>query len=263
MISSAHNPKIQWVRKLQTQARSRREEQVFVVEGVRLAEEALEAGWQSHLVLFDQGLSERGKALVDRFRAWGTAVEEATPEVIASASDTLTPQGILAVVAQRSLPLPTEADFILIADGLRDPGNLGTLLRSAAAAGVQNVLLPPGSADIFSPKVVRSAMGAHFHLPIQSLAWEQIEALVHPSQGQRLRVFLADSAGGPAYSAVDLRQPLALIIGGEAEGASQDAIRVSDGRLHIPMPGGVESLNAAVAAAVILFEAARQRQLRS
>ena len=260
MITSNHNPKIQWVRKLQNQAKTRREEGLFIVEGVRLVEEACQAGWQAGLVLYSPELSPRGLRLVEHFQAAGAPVDETAASVLAYASDTPAPQGILAVLAANPRPLPDRLDYVLIADGVRDPGNLGTLLRTAAAAGVQAVLLPPGAVDPWAPKVVRSAMGAHFRLPVLELGWEQIRSVLHPADGPRLQVFLADSGGGLAYHAADLRQPLALLIGGEAEGAGAQGAALADERIHIPMPGRVESLNAAVAAAVLMFEVARQRK---
>jgi RNA methyltransferase, TrmH family len=268
MITSVHNPKVQWVRRLLNQPRARREEAAFVVEGVRLVEEALQAGWPVRLVLHAPGLSGRGLALVAQFNAQGVNVEPVSENVLASASDTETPQGILAVVQRQELPLPASPDFLLIADALRDPGNTGTLLRTAAAAGVQGMLVTPGSVDPFAPKVLRAAMGAHFRLPILSLDWEAIAALVHPNplspQGidgvrKTIKVFLADSSTGQAHTAADLTLPLALVVGGEAEGAGRQAELLADARLHIPMSGQVESLNAAVAGAVLMFEVARQR----
>jgi TrmH family RNA methyltransferase len=130
------------------------------------------------------------------------------------------------------------------------------MLRTSAAAGVEAVLVPSGGVDVYAPKVVRSAMGAHFRLPITSLEWPEIEAIV---QKAGLRVYLAEAGAGQAYTRCDLRSPLALIVGGEAQGAGENARRLAQACLHIPMRSGVESLNAAAAAAVLLFEAARQR----
>jgi TrmH family RNA methyltransferase len=259
MITSTHNPKIQWLRKLQSQAKVRRAEGVFVVEGVRLAEEALHAGWPATFVLHTEQLSQRGQAVVAGFAQRGVPVEIATQTVLKAASDTEAPQGLLVALDWQPLPLPPNLDFVLIPDTVRDPGNLGTLLRTAAAAGAQAVLLPPGTADAYAPKVLRSAMGAHFRLAIQALDWPAIQGVVHSAERQ-LRVYLADSSGGQPYTQADLRGPLALIFGSEAAGASEQAIALTDERLHIPMPGGMESLNAAVAAAILMFEVVRQRQ---
>lgn len=260
MITSTHNPRIQWVRKLQEQVRLRAGEGVFVVEGVRLVEEAVQAGWQPALVLYTPDLSLRGQKILQRLPP--SVVEQVSLPVMKSASDTQTPQGLLAVLPQRALPVPDDLDFILVLDAIRDPGNLGTILRTAAAAGVQGVILTPGSVDLFSPKVVRSAMGAHFRLPLAVLEWVEIQRLlkpggVHPG----LKIFLSDVEGSLPYTQADFRTPSALIVGGEAEGAGVEAHRLTDARVHIPMTPGVESLNAAVAAAVLIFEVVRQRRL--
>jgi TrmH family RNA methyltransferase len=262
MITSVQNPKIKWVRLLQSDPGARREAEAFVVEGVRLAEEAATAGYPAQLVLYSQGLGERGRQVVDRFAANGAAVEMVADHVLRAASDTQTPQGVLAVVAMRSQQLPAKPEFIFIPDSVRDPGNLGSMLRTAAAAGVQAVLVPKGSVDAYAPKVVRAAMGAHFHLPIVSLAWEEIADLLLDLKVDLrvdLQIYLADAAAGEPYFHCDLRRPLVLIVGGEADGAGEAARRLANATLHIPMASGVESLNAAAAAAVLLFEIARQR----
>jgi len=150
---------------------------------------------------------------------------------------------------------PPKEGILLIVDRLRDPGNLGTILRSAWAAGVGQVVTTKGTVDIYSPKVVRGAMGAHFHLSLApDKRWEEIEPLLEERQ-----VLLADARGQVTYHEVDWSRPSALIVGGEAEGASEEAKRLAQKRVYIPMPGGAESLNAAVAASIILFEAARQQ----
>ena len=117
------------------------------------------------------------------------------------------------------LPIPNSPNFLLIPDQIRDPGNLGTLIRTAAAAGVQAVLLPPETTDAFAPKVVRAGMGAHFRLPIHTMDWDEIEQVCKQAD---LQVFLADMDGGSCWE-TDFREPLALIVGGEAEGASEQA----------------------------------------
>jgi TrmH family RNA methyltransferase len=154
------------------------------------------------------------------------------------------------------LPFPvlqSRPGLILILDGLRDPGNLGTILRSAEAVDVGYVILAPGSVDLYNPKVVRGAMGAHFRLPVHALDWPEISGAVAGRD-----VWLADAAGRVSYDAVNWSRPSVLIVGGEAAGATEEAATLSTGRVSIPMAAGVESLNAAMAASVILFEAARQ-----
>jgi TrmH family RNA methyltransferase len=162
--------------------------------------------------------------------------------------------GLLAVVPFPRLAPPARPSLLLIADALRDPGNLGTLLRSAAASGVDAVLLAPETVDAFNPKVVRGGMGAHFRIPIVVADWAQIALRV-----LGMEVWLAAAGAESLYTQVDWTKPCALIVGGEAEGVSEPATKLATGRVRIPLARGVESLNAGVAASVILFEAARQK----
>ncbi|MFN8413937.1 MAG: RNA methyltransferase [Anaerolineales bacterium] len=253
MITSNQNPKIRLARALFGRPKERREAGAFVVEGVRLVEEAAEANWPMRFVLFDELLSDRGKVLVEKLISQGVDVEEVSRSVMHSLSETETPQGVLAVLNDFRLPIPDALNFILLPDQIRDPGNLGTLLRSAAATGVQAVLIPPETTDAFAPKVLRSGMGAHFKLPIQSLSWDEIQKRIVGMQ-----TYIADMDGLPCWS-TDLRNPVVLIVGNEAEGASESARKISTGKLSIPMIGDVESLNAGVAGSVLMFEVVRQR----
>lgn len=253
MITSSQNAKIKLVRALLGRARERREANAFVVEGVRLVEEAANYKWPFQFVLYGETLSERGKVQVEGLKSQGVEVEAVSESLMKSLSETETPQGILAVLECAQLPIPNFPDFLLIPDQVRDPGNLGTLFRSAAATGVQAVLLPPETVDAFSPKVVRSGMGAHFRLPIRSMTWDEIRKLTHG-----LAVYLADMDGRSCWE-TDLRKPLAFIVGGEAEGASPEAQAFATDKISIPMAGNVESLNAGVAGSVLMFETVRQR----
>jgi len=255
IITSANNSKVKLVRSLQGRRRNRQSEGVFIAEGVRLIEEAASVHWPMEFVLFDETLSERGTALITTLQSDpDVQVLNITSRLMAEISDTDTPQGILTVVKQQVLALPQPPTFILIADQIRDPGNLGTILRTAEAAGADGVLLSPGTVDAFSPKVVRAGMGAHFHLPILHLPWEEI--LIYLKE---LPVFLAESESGTPLWEADLRQPCALLIGGEAFGASPLGEEIATQRLTIPMQGRVESLNAAVAAGIMIAEVLRQR----
>ncbi|MCJ7432151.1 MAG: RNA methyltransferase [Anaerolineales bacterium] len=255
MITSSQNTKIKTVRALQGRSKERREAGAFLIEGVRLVEEAIAADWPFRFALYDEALSERGVLLVESLKSRGVECEIVSTSIIKSLSETETPQGVLAVLELTNLPIPNLPTFILIPDQIRDPGNLGTLLRSAAAAGVDAVLLPPETTDAFAPKVVRSGMGAHFRVPIHSMTWDEIEQV---GKLAGLQVFLADMNGKPCWD-TDLRQPLALIVGGEAEGASESAHRLATMSISISMPGNAESLNAAVAGSVLMFEVERQR----
>lgn len=256
MLTSTDNPKVKLARALQERSRNRRKAGAFVVEGVRLVEEALQSGWQTQFVLYTDKLDARGLRVVDVYRQKNVEVVPVSPEVMKSVSDTQTPQGILAVLSNDPLAFPIKLSFVLILDNVRDPGNMGTLLRTALAAGVEGVLLPPGNADPFAPKVVRAAMGAHFHLPICSANWGEIQKIIQP-----LNVYLADALGRQVYNQVDFTPPTTLIIGGEADGAGPEARSLSGQSIAIPMPGGRDSLNAAIAGAIVLFEVVRQRQI--
>ncbi|MCC6499506.1 MAG: RNA methyltransferase [Anaerolineales bacterium] len=257
MITSAQNSKIKLVRSLMGRAKERREAGMFVVEGVRLVEEAAKGDWRLETVLFDSSLSERGKSQVEGLRSRGVEVEEVSESLMKSLSETETPQGILAIIHFSNSPISNSLDFVLIPDQIRDPGNLGALLRSAAATGVQAVLIPPETTDPFAPKVLRAGMGAHFRVPIREMSWDEIQL-----QTKDMQIYVADMDGKSCWE-TDLRQPLALIIGGEAEGASEEAHKLANGKISIPMAGNVESLNAGVAGSVLMFEAVRQRRSKN
>src|SRR5215207_27449 len=171
-------------------AKERREANAFVAEGVRLVEEAINSNWKIRFVLYDDSLSDRGRSQVEILRSRGVDVEVVSEDLMKSLSETETPQGIFAVLNNSQLPIPDSLNFCLIPDQIRDPGNLGTLLRTASATGVQAVLLSPETTDAFAPKVVRSGMGAHFRVPIHSMTWEEIRW-----QTKDLQVYLADMDG--------------------------------------------------------------------
>jgi TrmH family RNA methyltransferase len=201
-------------------------------------------------------------------RAGGTDVYEATTAAIERACDTRAPQGIVGSVAlddvspdrTRSRRRGRARPVLLALDALSDPGNMGTILRSALAADADEVLLSPGCADPFAPKVVRAGAGAHFHLPIRiGLTWEQIGERFAGAPATH-EVLVAEASGDKAYDEINFSQRVALIIGNEAHGISREAAKLATKRISIPMWNKVESLNAGIASSVILFEAARQRR---
>lgn len=254
-ITSSDNHKIKLVRRLHTHRKNRAAENAFVAEGVRLVEEAVTASWPVDFILYDETLSSRGHALIVTLHSeHGVEVAQIHPQLMAEISDTHTPQGILAVLKKRELPLPIAPGFLILADQIRDPGNMGTLLRTAEAAGADGILLSPGTVDAFAPKVIRSGMGAHFHLPIQHKTWEEIQAIVGD-----LPVYLADTSAETPLWEANFRKNCALLIGGEAFGASPQGAQLATQRLTIPMQGRAESLNAAIAAAILIAEVLRQR----
>lgn len=247
MITSTQNERVKDVYALQTQAKRRRKAGLIVLEGVRLVRDALHAGHSPETLFYTPDQAET----VDALNLRGL---EVSAEVMRYMSDTQQPQGIIGVFPTPQFTAPDQPQRLLILDAIRDPGNLGTLLRTAAAAGVQAVILAPGCVDAFNPKVLRSGMGAHFRVPIVDMDWVQIEAYC-----AGLTVYLADGQGETRYDAADWSIPWALITGSEAHGASVDAQRIAQQRVYIPMAADTESLNAAAATAVLLFEAQRQR----
>lgn len=259
MITSSQNPKIQQVRALLSKTHERDDAQLFVAEGVRLVEEAITSGWLPIFILYSTDLSSRGKQLVEQCIDLNIEALEVLPDLLTRLSDTGQSQGVLAVLGMKNLHPAEKLDFVVVMDAIRDPGNMGTMLRTAAAAGIQAVWIAPNCVDIYSPKVVRSAMGAHFKLPLIAMDWAGI--LQH-SQHHGLTLYLSDSSGGMSCWEIDLNKPVALIICNEAEGASAEALSAAYQKIHIPMPGQFESLNASAAAAILLFESVRQRTVK-
>lgn len=259
MITSLQNDRVKLVRALQSSGKSRRKENRVVLEGVRLVGDALAAGSTPDFVFYTQDFtaeSHPGSRLFAALQEQSVTCLEVSDEVMIHMADTQTPQGILAVVVLPELAIPQSITLALILDGVADPGNLGTILRTAAAASVDVVFLAPGCVDPFNPKVLRSGMGAHFRLPIVRLNWNDISARLG-----NLPMYLADAEGDNHYHQVDWTQPSALIIGGEARGAEMEARQKAQAVISIPMGNAAESLNAAVANGVILFEVRRQREV--
>lgn len=275
MITSPSNQRITELHALHA-AKGRQTAAAFLLEGPHLLEAALDAHVLPRLIIYDPdalGRNPAGRRLLGRIEdahASGSAAFAAAPAAIERASDTRAPQGVVAAIAagavapehvraqRRGRPRP----IVLVLDALSDPGNLGTMLRSALAADVDEALLAPGCADPLAPKVIRAASGAHFHLPIRvGLSWDDIAAQLHGSPAAR-QVLLAEASARQPYDTFDLTERTAILIGNEAHGPSAWAARLATDRMSIPMWNKVESLNAAVAASVILFEAARQRRAR-
>ncbi|MBN2257733.1 MAG: RNA methyltransferase [Anaerolineaceae bacterium] len=258
LISSRRNPRIQRIKKLLSNSQFRKSEQAFVLEGVRLVKEAIKSGWQISELLIDERVNFRSQALVREAFLAGTSSFLVSESVLADITDTETPQGIVAVIVQQDIPLPPLMDLILILDAIRDPGNVGTILRTANAVGVNTVLITPDTADPFSPKVLRAGMGAQLTLPLREMDWPEIAQCVHGQS--HMKTLLADIHNGQPLWEVDLSQPVALIISNETAGPSIPACDLSDGIITIPMPGDSESLNAAIAASLLMYEVLRQRR---
>lgn len=258
MLTSTKNPLIQKIRLLKNNPKERARTGLFILEGVRLCEEALAANALPVHLLYTDNLAPRAQTLLDAFVAAGVQPTLVAPNIMAAVSDTKTSQGLLLVLPNIHLPVPQNADFFLLLDSVRDPGNLGTLFRTSAASGVHAVILLPGCASPFSPKVVRAAMGAHFTVPILEHTWESLPTFLAAEPKPRL--YLADGSAKTTYTAANFIRPTALLIGSEAHGISAEAQALPSQGLSIPMANNVESLNAAAAAAILLFEVVRQRQ---
>lgn len=259
MITSIHNPRIKAARKL-ADRKERYATGMLLAEGVRMIDDAVRCGIRPFVAFYDPQALESNPAaaaLLAALEAGGTDCQPCTPAVFATLTSTMTPQGIVAVLPlPLHLPLPMPLTFALVLDAVRDPGNAGTLLRSAAAAGVQAVVFGPHTVDPFNEKVLRAGMGAHFRVPLRICpTWEQVRQLL----GAGAHLYLAEAGAALTYDQVDWRAPCALVVGGEASGAGA-AARAAATAIAIPMYSTVESLNAAVAGSVILFEAARQRR---
>jgi TrmH family RNA methyltransferase len=256
VITSSANPTIAYVRSL-SRRDTRAAERAFVVEGLRAVRDGLLAGERPHLLLLRQ--DDRADLLLHELDVApdDPVLRRVEPRLFDKLSEVQAPQGVLAVFPwPEVLVRDTATPLMLVLDRLRDPGNLGTLLRAAAGAGVTAVYLTPESVDPWNPKVVRAGMGAHFRLPL--LAFDDAAAGLRHA----LPLRAATAANAPvAYDAVDWTQPAALIIGGEAEGVSPELAAWASQAVAIPLAGNVESLNAAVAGSILLFEAARQRRV--
>lgn len=260
-IDSKENQHIRQARALHAK-KEREERDCFLIEGVRLAEEALDAGEELRFGLISPPLleKERGRALAQACIDREIPLFLVKETVFDSCADTKHSQGILLVASQRRYSwerFASSCTLILVADGISDPGNLGNIMRTALGAGANGIVLLPGCADIYNPKVVRASMGAVFRLPFFATS-SAAEALSMLHQAG-LSVFLATVQGNSIYCREDLRQPLAWIMGSEARGAEKFWEGKADKLVSLPMAGGLESLNVAAAAAVFLYETARQR----
>jgi len=237
--------------------REGREPGLIFVEGLRLAEECLRSGCPVERCFITPGVTAPTS-----LQHQDVPVFHTSAEVMEQLGDTVQSQGII-LVAQRPQPdsaaLFADGTTLLLGlDRVQDPGNMGTLIRTAEAAGAGGIVALGGSVDVFSPKVLRSSMGSAFRMPV--LADATAEHLLTLRQQRRLRIVAATGAGELDYCDYDWRQPTLLLLGNEAHGVAADLLPLCDARLRIPLQAGVESLNVAAAGAVMLFEGARQRR---
>lgn len=292
MITSTSNQKVKELIRLKEKSRIREEEKLFLAEGPRMAEE-IPMEWIDCLYVSESYEKKCGEQTA-AYKKAGVRTETLSDEVFARVSDTKTPQGVLAAVhmpeysfadilgvkkaaahthVQRAfMQDPFEGHFaardgaagrarlplVLVLDNLQDPGNMGTVFRSAEAAGASGILMSKDCVDVYNPKVIRSTMGAIFRLPFYRV--EDLPGTVMELKDGGLRVYAAHLEGRRTYDGEDYRRGCAFLIGNEGNGLRQEVAECADCRIRIPMEGCTESLNAAVAASILLFEAARQRR---
>ena len=231
-----------------------------MVEGPRVVAAALDRGAELESAYVGPGADRAFAPLVGRLRDLDIPVEELKEGVLERIGDTVTPQPVLAVVSMPQAGLDDVAadGLVLVAVTVRDPGNAGTLLRSAEAAGVAGVLFSGNSVDPYAPKVVRSSGGAVFGIPVVE-ANDPVKVLDALGRGGRRRL-AAVAAGGEHLERADLTGPVAIVLGNEASGLPADLAAHLDGRVTIPVEPPAESLNVGMAGTVLAFEAARQRR---
>ena len=265
-IMSAANAKIKLTAGLHRR-KNREAAQQFVAEGVRLVEMAAAADWPIAFGLCtpEAAMDARVAAIVGKLASRNCPVYEVDDAVYRKAADTQEPQGLLVVMEQRRVSLPEllaqPQPLLAVLDGIQDPGNAGTILRTADAAGCTGVVFMENTVDLFSDKTVRAAMGSLFHVPVA----DQVSAasLLQMVDEQRLRLYATalDAGARPHFSA-DYRGPAMIVFGNEGQGVSAPLLAAAE-KLYIPMAGQAESLNVAAAAAVVLYEALRQRRYTS
>ena len=253
-ISSNTNSRVKKIKRLLNDRRFRRSEGLFVVEGTRWMREIAQTETEPNIWLATEDWLTNNHALAAQITEQNQPPLTISPPILKSLADTSSPSGVMAVLPIPQPAWPQSPKFLLLLDQIRDPGNLGTLIRSALAAGIEGIVLGNGCVDPFNPKVVRSSMGALLRIPIQQTPWADGAAF-----WSGCTVYLADAAGDQTYTAVDWTKPAAIMIGGEANGAGSEARAIIDSAISIPMAHAFESLNAGVAGSIIMFEAFRQK----
>lgn len=265
MITSTGNNHVRSVSALVKKAKARKEQGLFIVEGAKmfseLPKEKLKETYVSESFLRQHG--EKAEELLK-----GIRYEEVSDDVMKYMSDTQTPQGILAVAEQFYHTLEEvlktggeeggKAAHLMILETIQDPGNLGTILRAGEGAGVTGVVMNSATADIYNPKVIRSTMGSIYRVPFVYV--DDLEKALVMIKSKGIRLYAAHLKGTGNYEDEDYRKDTGFLIGNEANGLAEETAAMADCYVKIPMAGKVESLNAAVAASVLMFEAARQRR---
>lgn len=250
MITSTSNARIKELIQLQKKSKFRKEKAVYIIEGIKMFAEADKSYMEAVFVSEDFLSSEKNRALLD-----GVSYETVSDNVMRAMSDTVTPQGVLCVMrcfeySVSSILNKENPKLMLLAD-LQDPGNAGTIIRSAEGAGMDAVIFSKGSVDLYNPKTIRSTMGSIFRVPF---IYEDLRSVILKLKEKNVPVYTTDM-NGKSYKEASYEDGFAIIIGNEANGVSEDIAKLADQIITIPMCGKVESLNASIAASLIMYEA--------
>lgn len=261
MISSTSSQQMKLVAALQKKPKARKEHGLFVVEGLKMFLEAPEE-W-IYRVYVSESFEKNRDSLA---HLEGRRYEVVTDEVFRAVSDTQTPQGLLALVKcpayslEQILGARNTIPQLVFLESLRDPGNLGTILRAGEGAGITGLIMDENTVDIFNPKVIRSTMGSIYRVPF--ICTSSLSDAAELARKKGVRLYAAHLKGTSDYDQADYTGPCGFLIGNEANGLTEEAAALADTYIKIPMEGSVESLNAAVACSVLNFEAARQRRTK-
>lgn len=265
MITSLTNPKIKRLIQLKTKARIRNKEGVFLVEGSRMFQE-LPKEETAELYVTEAFLhfAQEKQSAAEKMGVFEDRYEVVSEAVFARISDTVTPQGVLAVVKQKKYGVEEvltgqgqRNPLLLMIEDLQDPGNLGTMFRTAEAAGVSGIVMSRDTVDIYNPKTVRSTMGSIFRIPF--FYTESLKEVIVEMKRRGITVYAAALHHSLRYTEADFKKGCGILIGNEGKGLRQETVEAAAQAVSIPMQGKVESLNASISAAVLLYEAARQR----
>lgn len=257
-ITGVNNPQVKAVTELK-QKKYRTKAGLFLAEGLRTVEEAIEAS-QVESIFYTPIDDERTRKALEVAASKGIKLFCVNEAVMKKISDTETPQGIIAVCNMTHLSLEkllSQGKMLLVLDRVQDPGNIGTMLRTADAAGVGGIVLLNGCADVYAPKTVRASMGSLFHLPVLQGLEEQ--AFIDTAKDYGYELLVTCLEGADSLYKADLSGRIAFVMGNEANGVSNNLLKAADKKVFIPMQGKAESLNVAMAAGVVMFEALRRR----
>lgn len=261
MITSSSNTKIKQVIQWQNKAKERRSAGIFLTEGFKMFEEAPRKSIQQ-IYLTEEARERIRRKPETEHKLEDVGYETVSKEVFARMSDTRTPQGILCVVTRPGYSLEqlltAEMPLLMVLENLQDPGNLGTIMRTGEAAGITGVIMNAGTVDLFNPKTIRATMGSVFRVPF--LYVDDLPQTVEKLRQEDIRVYAAHLEGKEYYDDISFLGPAAFLVGNEGNGLTQEAASRADQYLKIPMEGRIESLNAAVAASLLMYEAHRQRR---